>query len=36
MNLLAARESGERGMRYGLVDMLDRAARIDAALEDFK
>lgn len=35
MNLLAARESGERGMRYGLVEMLDRATRIDAALEDF-
>jgi hypothetical protein len=34
MNLLAARESGERGMRYGLVDMIDQAARIVAALDD--
>jgi hypothetical protein len=34
MNLLAARESGERGMRYGLAEMLDQAARIVAALED--
>ena len=33
MNLLAARESGERGMRSGLVDMLDQAARIVVALE---
>ena len=33
MNLLAARESGERGMRYGLVAMLDQAARIVEALE---
>jgi hypothetical protein len=36
MNLLAARESGERGMRSGLVDMLDQAARIVAALENAK
>jgi hypothetical protein len=36
MNLLAARESGERGMRYGLVEMLDQAARIVAALEELK
>ena len=36
MNLLAARESGDRGMRYGLVDMLDQADRIIAALEDLK
>ncbi len=35
MNLLAARESGERGMRYGLVEMLDQAARIIAALEHY-
>jgi hypothetical protein len=34
MNLLAARESGERAMRSGLVEMLDQAARIVAALED--
>lgn len=33
INLLAARESGGRGMRYGLVEMLDQAARIIAALE---
>jgi hypothetical protein len=33
MNLLAARESGERGMRLGLVEMLDQVARIVAALE---
>jgi hypothetical protein len=36
MNLLAARESGERGMRPGLVEMVDQADRIIAALEDFK
>jgi hypothetical protein len=36
MNLLAARESGERGMRYGLVEMLDQTALIIAALEDLK
>ena len=34
MNHLAARESGERGMRYGLVEMLEQAALIVAALED--
>lgn len=33
LNLLAARESGERGLRRGLVQMLDQAARIVAALE---
>ncbi len=36
LNLLAARESGERGMRYGLVEMLDQADRIIAALEALK
>jgi hypothetical protein len=36
MNLLAARESGERGIRYGLVAMLDQTALIVAALEDSK
>jgi hypothetical protein len=36
MNLLAARESGERGMRYGLVEMLDQAARIVEVLEDLE
>jgi hypothetical protein len=36
VNLLAARESGERGMRYGLVDMIDQAARILAAIDDSK
>lgn len=36
MNLLAARESGERGIRYGLVEMLDQAALIVAALEGLK
>ena len=36
MNLLAARESGERGIRYGLVEMLDQAALIVAALADLK
>lgn len=34
LNLLAARESGERAIRTGLVEMLDQAARITAALED--
>jgi hypothetical protein len=34
MNLLAARESGERAVRRGLVEMLDQAARIVAALDD--
>lgn len=33
MNLLAAREAGERAMRSGLVEMLDQADRIVAALE---
>lgn len=33
LNLLAARESGERAIRTGLVEMLDQAARITAALE---
>lgn len=33
LNLLAARESGERGMRRGLVEMLDQADRIVAGLE---
>ncbi|UCC24951.1 MAG: hypothetical protein JSU98_14635 [Gemmatimonadales bacterium] len=33
MNLLAARESGERTIRPGLVEMVDQAARIVAALE---
>ena len=36
MNLLAARESGERGLRPGLVDMRDQAARIVLALADVK
>jgi hypothetical protein len=36
LNLLAARESGERGIRNGLVEMLDQAARIVAALESLK
>lgn len=36
MNLLAARESGERGMRYGLVELLDQADRIVTALEGVK
>ncbi len=36
MNLLAARESGERGIRSGLIRMLDQAARIVAALEDLQ
>ena len=34
LNLLAAREAGERGLRSGLVDMLDQAARIVASLEE--
>lgn len=33
MNLLAARESGERGIRSGLLQMLDQAARIVAVLD---
>lgn len=33
MNLLAAREAGERAMRSGVVGMLDEAGRIVAALE---
>jgi hypothetical protein len=36
VNLLAARESGERGMRYGLVEMLDQAALILNALENYQ
>ena len=36
MNLLAARESGERGVRYGLLKMLEQAALIVAAMEDLK
>lgn len=36
MNLLAARESGDRGMRFGLLAMLDQAARIVAALEGLR
>jgi len=36
MNLLAARESGERGVRYGLVEMLNQTALIVAALEGLK
>lgn len=33
MNLLAAREAGERGMRRGLVEMLEQATSIVSALE---
>ena len=33
MNLLAAREAADRGIRIGLVEMLDQAARIVATLE---
>lgn len=36
LNLLAARESGERGMRHGLVEMLDQAKRMVEALEDLR
>jgi hypothetical protein len=36
VNLLAARESGERGMRYGLAEMLDQAARTLSALENYQ
>lgn len=36
INLLAARESGERGMLNGLVEVLDQADRIVAALEDLE
>jgi len=36
MNLLAARESGERGLRSSLVEMLGQADRIVAALEDLR
>lgn len=36
MNLLAARESGERGIRSGLVEMLGQTDLIVAALEDAK
>jgi hypothetical protein len=33
LNLLAAREAGERAIRIGLIEMLDQAARVTAALE---
>jgi hypothetical protein len=36
MNLLAARESGERGIRTGLAEMADEAKRIVASLEGLK
>jgi hypothetical protein len=36
LNLLAAREAGAGGIRVGLVEMLDQAARIVAALEDLR
>jgi hypothetical protein len=36
MNLLAARESGERALQSGLVEMLDQAAAVVTALEDLR
>lgn len=36
MNLLAARESGERGILPGLAEMIDQAARIVSALEQLE
>lgn len=36
LNLLAARESGERGLRRGLVEMMEDAETIRAALEEMR